>query len=96
LEVQAIAALASAAFEEPVGHKGEPVLQAVPAHDGVSDCTDAIMRVITNLAAIEDRSAVDMLDDVLRQAPPEALSANGAHDARRASEQGNAHKAAHD
>jgi hypothetical protein len=67
-------------FEEPSGHAGQPVLQTVPAHDGVSDCTDAIVRAITNLAAVEDRSAVDVLNDILRQAAAEATSANGADD----------------
>src|ERR1700730_16850896 len=56
-------------FEEPSGHEGEPVLQTVPAHDGVSDCTDAIVRAITNLAVVEDRSAVNVLNDILKQAP---------------------------
>src|SRR5260370_29137788 len=69
-------------FEEPSGHEGEPVLQTVPAHDGVSACTDAIVRVITNLAAAQDRSAVDVLNDILRQAPAEAVSANGPDDTR--------------
>jgi hypothetical protein len=64
-------------FEEPAGHEGEPVLQTVPAHDGVSDYTDAIVRVVTNLAAVEDRSALDVLSDILRQVPAEAVSANG-------------------
>jgi hypothetical protein len=67
-------------FEEPKDHEGELVLQTVPAHDGVSDCTDAIVRAITNLAAVEDRCAVDVLNDILRQAPAEAVSANGADD----------------
>jgi hypothetical protein len=30
-------------FQEPNGHAGEAVLQTVPAHDGVSDCTDALL-----------------------------------------------------
>jgi hypothetical protein len=67
-------------FEEPSGHAGKPVLQTVPAHDGVSDCTDAIVRAITNVAAVEDRSAVDVLKDILRPASAEAVSANGPDD----------------
>ena len=57
-------------FKEPAGHEGEAVLQTVPANDGVSDCTDALMRVITNLAVVEDRSAVDVLNDILGQTVP--------------------------
>jgi len=67
-------------FEEPAGHEGKPILQTVPAHDGVSDCTDAIVRVVTNLAAIEGRSAIDVLRDILRQAPVEPDSVNGSDD----------------
>src|ERR1700736_3977612 len=57
-------------FEEPAGHDGEPVLQTVPAHDGLSDCTDAMVRVVTNLAVVEGRSATEVLNDILRQAVP--------------------------
>jgi hypothetical protein len=64
-------------FQEPSGHDGEPILQTVPAHDGVSD---AIVRAITNLAAVEDRSAVDVLNDILRIAPAEVVTANGPDD----------------
>src|SRR5450755_1518645 len=67
-------------FEEPTGHEGKPILQSVPAHDGVSDCTDAIVRVVINLAAIEGRSAIDMLNDILREGPVEAVSVNGSDD----------------
>jgi hypothetical protein len=64
-------------FEEPAGHDGEPGLQTVPAHDGVSDCADAMARVVTNLAAVEDRSAMEVLNDILRQAAAEPVSGNG-------------------
>lgn len=64
-------------FEEPPGHEGKPVLQTVPAHDGGSDYTDAVVRAITNLAAVEDRYAVEVLNDILRQATAEAVPANG-------------------
>ena len=46
-------------FEEPRGHQGKPVTQTVPASDGGSDYLDAVVRVITNLAALEDRFAGD-------------------------------------
>jgi hypothetical protein len=67
-------------FEEPPRQGREPVLQTVPAHERVSGYTDAIVRVVTNLAAVEGRYAVDVLNDILRQAPAEAVSANGPDD----------------
>jgi hypothetical protein len=67
-------------FEGPPQQKGKPILQTVPAHDGVSDCADAIVRVVTNLAVVEGRSAIDVLNDILRQATSEPVSVNGADD----------------
>jgi hypothetical protein len=64
-------------FEEPPGHAGKPVLQTVPAHERVSAYAEAVVRVITNLAAVEDRYAVDVLNDILRQASAETTGADG-------------------
>jgi hypothetical protein len=64
-------------FEEPPGHPGKPVLQTVPANEGGSDYIDTVVRVITNLAAVEDRYAVDVLNDILQQPPAENVPANG-------------------
>jgi hypothetical protein len=41
----------------------------VPANESGSDYRDGIVRVITNLAALEDRYAVDVLNDILRGQP---------------------------
>lgn len=71
-------------FEEPPGHEGKPVLQTVPSHEGLSAYTDAVVRVITNLAAVEGRSAVDVLDDILRQAPAQIVPADGSGTATKA------------
>ncbi len=65
-------------FEEPPGHPGKPILQTVPAFEQGSDYIDSVVRVITNLAVIEDRHAVDVLNDVLQASEEDAPSANGA------------------
>jgi hypothetical protein len=64
-------------FEEPAEQEGKPLLQTVPARDGGSDFTDAIVRAVTNLAAAEGRPAADVLADILRQGTAEPVSANG-------------------
>jgi hypothetical protein len=69
-------------FEEPSRPDGKPILQTVPADESVSDYTDAVVRVITNLAAIEDRYAVDVLNDILQQTPAESVSVNGPNTTR--------------
>jgi hypothetical protein len=53
-------------FEEPAGRERKPIIQTVPASERGSDYRDGIVRVITNLAVIEDRYAVDVLNDILR------------------------------
>jgi hypothetical protein len=64
-------------FEEPPGHRGKPILLTVPAEEGGSDYVDGVVRAITSLAALEDRYAVDVLDDILKQPSRDAASANG-------------------
>ena len=64
-------------FEEPRGHQGKPVTQTVPASDGGSDYLDAVVRVITNLAALEDRFAGDVLSEILQQSAAEQPAVNG-------------------
>ena len=49
------------AFQEPGDLTGERILQTVPAHDDLTDSSDAILRVITNLAAIEGRPALEVI-----------------------------------
>lgn len=62
-------------FEGPPADDGEPLLQAVPATESGSDYVQRIIDVITNLSVLEDRYAVDILNDVLmaaRQVPAPA------------------------
>src|ERR1700726_4693122 len=54
-------------FQEPPRHEGKPILQTVPACEGGSAYLDAIVRVITNLAALENRYAGDILTEILQQ-----------------------------
>ncbi len=65
-------------FEEPAERGQAPVVQAVPAKEGGSDYTDSVIRAITNLAAIEDRFAGDVLRDVLEHAAVDHDAMNGA------------------
>ena len=54
------------AFEEPQGANGKPVLQTVPADEEGSDYADSVARIITNLAVLEGRHPVEVLDDILQ------------------------------
>jgi hypothetical protein len=63
-------------FEGPPGGK-EGVTVAVPLKEQASDYTQRVIELITDLADIEGRYAVDVLNDVLRQAAAEPVPANG-------------------
>jgi hypothetical protein len=73
-------------FEKPAAASGEAAVVAVPASEQFPDYPQRILEVVTELAEIEDRYAVDVLNDILRaQTPPEpngaardASSATGA------------------
>jgi hypothetical protein len=54
-------------FEEPPGHKGKAIVQSVPASEGGPDYVDGIVRVVSNLAALENRHAADVLTEILQQ-----------------------------
>jgi hypothetical protein len=64
-------------FEEPPGEGGQRIVQAVPAEDGGRDYADSIVRAITTLAALEGRSPVEILNDILQQSPAAPASVNG-------------------
>ncbi|MCI0455506.1 MAG: hypothetical protein L0Z62_00835 [Gemmataceae bacterium] len=53
-------------FKGPVGDDGEPIIQAVPSAERGSDYTQRVIDLITNLAVIEDRYAVEVLNDILQ------------------------------
>src|SRR5947209_331217 len=56
-----------AVFEEPSPRNGKQVVQTLPASEESSDYVDGVVRAITNLAVLEGRHPVEVLDDVLRQ-----------------------------
>ena len=58
-------------FEGPPADDGEPIAQVVPASEGGIDYLQCIINLITNLALLEDRYAVEVLNDMLRQPLPE-------------------------
>lgn len=57
-------------FEEPTDDGGKPIIQAVPSAERGSDYPQRVIEVITNLALLEDRYAVEVLNDVLQPSPP--------------------------
>jgi hypothetical protein len=64
-------------FAGPLTDDGEPILLLVPATEALVDYRVAIEELISTLAVLEDRYAVDVLNDILQagSAPP---AANGA------------------
>jgi hypothetical protein len=59
-------------FEGPLDDDGEPIVLLLPATERTakergSDYYQRIIELITSLASIEDRYAVDVLNDILRQ-----------------------------
>ncbi|HYT88291.1 MAG TPA: hypothetical protein VEL76_06195 [Gemmataceae bacterium] len=52
-------------FKGPTGDDGEPIVQALPAAEVGSDYTQRIIEVLTNLAVVEDRYAVEILNEIL-------------------------------
>lgn len=61
-------------FEGPLDDFGKPIIQMLPASEEMVDCRQRIIEVITALAVIEDRSAISVLEDVLRQSRGAAAS----------------------
>jgi hypothetical protein len=64
-------------FEEPAPRGETPLVQPVPADEGGSDTIEGIVRAITNLAALEDRYAVEVLNDILQEPVGEPVGVNG-------------------
>jgi hypothetical protein len=63
-------------FEGPPGGEDSPTVQ-VPLLEQGRDYTQRVIELITDLALAEDRYAVDVLNDILRQTGAEAVPANG-------------------
>src|SRR5262245_41375828 len=61
-------------FEGPVDDEGEPIVQVVPLAETASDYLQCVVDLLTALAAIEDRPAVDVLEEMLQQPSPEQPS----------------------
>ena len=67
-------------FEGPPADDGEPIVQMVPASEGGSDYLQCIINLITSLALLEDRYAVEVLNDMLQQNPQESAPAPAGKD----------------
>jgi hypothetical protein len=52
-------------FKGPAADDGESIVQALPTAEQGSDYVQRLIDVITNLAVIEDRYAVEVLNDIL-------------------------------
>jgi hypothetical protein len=63
-------------FEGALSDDGNPIVQIVPLIEEADDYVEAVIRLITNLALLEDRYAVDVLNEMLQSAP---TSVNGTH-----------------
>ena len=64
-------------FEEPSNGDDKPIVLLVPANTRGSDYYQRVIELITSLAIIEDRYAVDVLNDILRQPADGQPAANG-------------------
>lgn len=54
-------------FEGPLDDDGQPIRQMVPALEQGNDYAPCVADLITNLARLEDRYAVEVLNDILRE-----------------------------
>jgi hypothetical protein len=54
-------------FEEPAGNPNGPAIVSLPSSEQFADYPQRILEVVTELAEMEDRYAVDVLDDILKQ-----------------------------
>ena len=63
---------------EKASPDGEAVLVRVPLREGGRDYVQRVVELITELALAEDRYAVAVLDDILRQPLPSSINGSGA------------------
>jgi hypothetical protein len=74
-------------YEGPSSEGGRPVRQMVPLLEEADDYPQCVIDLITNLALLEDRSAVEVLEEMLGVTTPSgngAVHANPAGDPARA------------
>jgi hypothetical protein len=64
-------------FEKPPADGTGPLLQVMPSSEGFSDYPRHIAEFLTTLSEIEDRHPVDLLNDVLAQAPQVGTATGG-------------------
>jgi hypothetical protein len=66
-------------FAGPVADSGRRVTQPLPLLEQADDHVEAIIRLVTNLAVLEDRPAVEVLEEMLGVTTPSVNgTANGA------------------
>src|SRR4051812_46828694 len=56
-------------FAGPPANDGEPILVVLPSSDQATDYPLRLLEVVTTLADLEDRPAVEVLSDVLAGTP---------------------------
>ncbi len=54
-------------FQGPEDDLGEPILQVLPSAENFADYRPRLVELLSALAAIENRSATEVLNDVLHQ-----------------------------
>jgi hypothetical protein len=73
------------AFEQAVGNPDERAAIYLPSSEQFADYPQRVLEVITELAEIEDRYAVDVLDDILAgqaRAEPNGAARGEAHESQ--------------
>jgi hypothetical protein len=64
-------------FGGPVDDDGEPIIQVLPSSEKMRDFRLRAEQLITALSVLEERPAVDILEDMLRHAPAGPLAEDG-------------------
>jgi hypothetical protein len=64
-------------FEGPLDDNGQPIIQVLPSEEHFVDYQQRLLELISSLAVIEDRYAVDVLNDILRQPVDGQPAGNG-------------------
>jgi hypothetical protein len=64
-------------FEGPPDDNGNPIIQVLPSDEHFVDYHQRLVELITSLAVIENRYAVDVLNDILEQPTDGQPARNG-------------------
>ena len=57
-------------FEGPLDDDGEPIIQVIPSSESLRDFRLRTEELIGAMSILEDRPAVEILNDILKETPP--------------------------